>query len=59
MEVSYSEQIYTLVSGAEGGGGGSTPGNSCWGVLPGSPNPDPNSDQKKAIFNAYQFSHLA
>ena len=51
----------------EGGGGGvgigATPGNS-WGVLPGSPNPDPLSDQKKAIFhtrfqtwplNAYHF----
>ena len=63
----YSEQIYTLVSGGGGGGGevgiGATPGNS-WGVLPGSPNPDPLSDQKKAIFhtrfqtwpvNAYHF----
>ena len=53
--------------GREGGGGeggmGATPGNS-WEVLPGSPNPDPISDQKKAIFhtrfqtwslNAYHF----
>ena len=56
MEVSYSEQLYTLVSGVEGG---ATPGNSCWAVLPGSPNPDPNSDQKKAIFNAYPFLDLA
>ena len=60
MEVSYSEQLYTLVSGEEGrGGGGATPGNSYWDVLPGFPNPDPNSDQKKAIFNAYPFLELA
>ena len=52
------EVSYTGIQG-KGGGGGATPGNSCWGVLPGSPNPDPNSDQKKAIFNAYPFLDLA
>ena len=29
------------------GGGGGTPGNSWWGVPPGSPNPDPISDCEK------------
>ena len=56
--------MYTLVSG----GVGATPGTSCWGVLPGSPNPDAISDRKKTIFhtcfqtwplNAYPFSDLA
>ena len=28
----------------KGKGPGGTPGNSWWGVLPGSPNPDPVSD---------------
>ena len=56
--------MYTLISG----GVGTTPGTSCWGVLPGSLNPDAISDRKKAIFhtcfqtwplNAYPFSDLA
>ena len=32
--------------GYKPGGGGLTPGNSWWGVLPGSSNPDLISDQK-------------
>ena len=28
---------------------GGTPGNSWWGVPPGSPNPDPTSDQKMSF----------
>ena len=41
-----------LYTGIRGGKGvvGATPGNSCWGGLPGFPNPDPISDRKKAIF---------
>ena len=31
------------------GGGGGIPGNSWWGVLPGSPNPDPISDQNMSF----------
>ena len=51
-----------------GGWGGSTPGNSSGGVLLGSPNPDPISDQKLAfstpifrpdILSPYPFSDLA
>ena len=37
-----------LRAGEEGGGG--TPGNSWWGVPPGSPNPDPISNPKNVIF---------
>ena len=33
------------------GGAGVTSGNSWWGVPPGSPNPDPISDQKNVIFH--------
>ena len=32
------------------GGGEGTPGNSWWGVPPGSPNPDPISDQKMSFY---------
>ena len=39
-----TDQKYNRPSGAWGGG--STPGNSSGGVLLGSPNPDPISDQK-------------
>ena len=31
--------------------GGDTPWNSWWGVPPGSPNPDPISDQKMSLFH--------
>ena len=31
------------------GGGGGTPGNSWWGVPPGSQNPDPISEQKMSF----------
>ena len=45
-------------------GGGSTPGNSCWGVPPASSNPDPNFKPKKCNFQTrplypYPFSDLA
>ena len=55
-------------NGPLGGLGGSTPGNSSGGVLLGSPNPDPISDQKLAfstpifrpyILSPYPFSDLA
>ena len=54
MEVSYSEQIYTLVSGGEGGG-------PLMGILAGVCCPVPQIltliQTKKRPF--YQFSHLA
>ena len=37
------------------GAGGDTPGNSWWGVPPGSPNPDPISDCEKLYFSTPVF----
>ena len=61
-----TDKKYNRPSG--GWGGGSTPGNSSGGVLLGSPNPDPISDQKMSFFtpifrpdilSPYPFSVLA
>ena len=59
-EVTQSKFIHWYRGGGGEGEGvvGATPGNS-WGVLPGSPNPDTISDQKKAIFHTrFQTWHL-
>ena len=50
-EVTQGKFIHWYPGGGGKGVVGATPGNSCWVVLPGSPNPDPISDQKKAIFH--------